>query len=433
MKYCYVLLLCLFSLVGNSQSLQNANRSYVFRGVNVVDVQSGSIVSNTDVLVRNGKIVEVGRSKPKLPKGTVVLDAKGKFVMPGMYDMHAHFPNVDGEPFPVDDYLLLNLSRGITSLRIMRGAPVVLEWKQKIRNGDVIGPSLFVGSPALVVDEKLQKQDLRPLLAGYQREGYDFIKYLGGNNQGVYDSINHIAQQIGMKLAGHGPPMGLEAAVNAGQSSVEHIEPFIGLYLYDSTRYAAAMTRFVEKNLWSCPDLYWYQIYGYQIPKPQLLASPGIEYVPKEMVARWEKELYGIDSTTLKRKYDAYSLRINTYKKLLPRKDQQGVNLLVSPGDGVFVIPGYSYFEEMKLFAQCGISNAQILKACTYNAARYFGEDNLVKIEANQPADIVLLDANPLLDITNVTKIRGVMVRGRWFSKKEIDEKLSAIKKKYAN
>ncbi|NVO84481.1 amidohydrolase family protein [Hymenobacter terrestris] len=419
--------------MGNSQALKKTDRSYVFRGVNVVDVESGSIVSNTNVLVSNGKIVEVGRNQKTPPKGTVVLNAKGKFVMPGMYDMHAHFPNVDGEPFPVDDYLLLNLSRGITSLRIMRGAPVVLDWKQKIRNEEVIGPSLFVGSPALVVDEKLQKQNLRPLLAGYQRDGYDFIKYLGGNNQGVYDSINSIAKEIGLKVAGHGPPMGLEAAVNAGQSSVEHIEPFIGLYLYDSTRYAGVMTKFVEKKLWSCPDLYWYLIYGYQIPKPKLLASPGIEYVSKEMVARWEKELYGIDSATFKRKYDGYSLRINTYKKLLPRKDKQGVNLLVSPGDGLFIIPGYSYFEEMKLFAQCGISNANILRACTYNAARYFGDDNLGKIEANQNADIVLLDANPLLDIANTTKISGVMVRGRWFSKKELDEKLAAIKKKYTN
>ncbi|SET97552.1 amidohydrolase family protein [Hymenobacter actinosclerus] len=433
MKYYYFLLLCLFSIAGNSQSLKKVERSYAFRGVNVVDVQAGSIVANTTVLVRNGKIVEVGRNKQKLPKGTVVLDAQGKFVMPGMYDMHAHFPNVDGEPFPVDDYLFLNLSRGITSLRVMRGAPVVLDWKQKIQNEDVIGPSLFVGSPALVVDEKLQKQDLRTLLEGYQHDGYDFIKYLGGNNQAVYDSINKIAKRIGIKVAGHGPPMGLEAAVNASQSSVEHIEPFIGLYLYDSTRYATAMNTFVEKGLWSCPDLYWYLIYGYQIPKPKLLTSPGIEYVSKDMVARWEKDLYGIDSAALKRKYDSYSLRINAYKKLLSHKEGQGVKLLVSPGDGAFIIPGYSYLEEMKLFAQSGISNANILRACTYNAAQYFGDDNLGKIEANQSADIVLLDANPLLDITNVTKISGVMVRGRWFSKKELDEKLSAIKKKYTN
>ena len=151
------------------------------------------------------------------------------------------------------------------------------------------------------------------------------------------------------------------------------------------------------------------------------------------MVARWEKDLYSIDSAALKRKYDSYSLRISAYKKLLPHQDKQGVNLLVSPGDGAFIIPGYSYLEEMKLFAQCGISNANILRACTYNAARYFGGDNLGKIEANQQADIVLLDANPLLDIIHVTKIRGVMVRGRWFSKKEIDKKLSAIQKKYTN
>ncbi|GAA3942970.1 hypothetical protein [Hymenobacter algoricola] len=81
---------------------------------------------------------------------------------------------------------------------------------------------------------------------------------------------------------------------------MEHIEPFIGLYLYDSTRYAAAMTMFVEKRLWSCPDLYWYLIYGYQIPKQNLQASPGIEYVSKDLVARWEKDLYGIDSAALK-------------------------------------------------------------------------------------------------------------------------------------
>ncbi|WP_460615838.1 amidohydrolase family protein, partial [Hymenobacter seoulensis] len=344
------------------------------------------------------------------------IDAPGKFVMPGLYDMHAHFPNVDGEPFPIEDYLFLNLSRGITSLRIMRGAPVVLDWKQKIRNEDVIGPTLFVGSPALVVDEKFQKQDLRALLAGYQQDGYDFIKYLGGNNQGVYDSINQIAQAIGMKVAGHGPPRGLEAAVHASQSSVEHIEPFVGLYLSDSTRYAAAITRFAEKRLWSCPDLYWYLIYGYQIPKQKLLASPGIEYVSKELVARWQKDLYGIDSAARQRKYDGYALRIKAYKKLLAHQDQQGVKLLVSPGDGPFIIPGYSYLEEMKLFAQSGISNASILRACTYHAAHYFGQNNLGTIEANQTADLVLLDANPLLDITNVTQISGVMVRGRWFS-----------------
>jgi hypothetical protein len=408
----------------------NESKAVVIKNVTLIPMDKEEVIENQMVLISDGQIKAIGQ-KLKIPKGSTIIDGKGKYLMPGMADMHCHMPGQEGEPYDLNEFLFLNLSRGVTTVRSMRGNPEHLKIREKIMKGELQGPNLYLSSPVITWDKSFDLQKAKVLIPQYKKEGYDFIKYLTGVSPELYDSISVICKKEGIKLAGHAPPSGLKGAIKAQQSSIEHISAFINAYREDSIGFPDLIREMAQKKLFNCPDVYWYYVYFNQLNLDHLKKKEGLQYVPSDFFVNWNEQLQieepgFMDNHEINKKY------IGTYLKNLKLMNDSGVPLLVSGGDGAYIVPGFSMLEELRIFVDAGLTPYQALKAATSNAADYFGEkDQWGVLKPKTRADIVLLSENPLENIENMKKIEGVMVRGKWISKSEIDQRLKEIEEKY--
>jgi imidazolonepropionase-like amidohydrolase len=411
-------------------SAQNTNRLIAFEDVHVIPMDKNHVLSHQTVLVQDGKIKEMGDvSKVVIPDRAIRINGKGAFLMPGMVDMHAHLPKGEAGEINLNDYLTLNIIRGVTSVRSMRGDPSHLALQDSIQKNLRFGPNLFLGSPVLPKNNELDAQKAQVLIEQYKKQNYQFIKYLYPLRPSLYDSVMEIARSQGIPVAGHCPKAGLESAINAGQASVEHLEPFLQEYKKDPVKFRQLMIRMAEKNVASCLDLQWYYIFWYQLSIDQLKQNEGAKYLPSALVTGWVADFEEEYASNLK-KGESYQKEKDSLRKdlliaskMLKVMQESGVRLLLSAGDGEFVIPGYSYMDECRNFVGAGISPYETLRSGTANAAAYFGESNLWGTIGNgKRADLILLDENPLNNIENLGKIKGVMVRGTWYSRADLDQ-----------
>jgi hypothetical protein len=389
-------------------------------------------LKNQTVVIRDGIIDEIGLAKNlKIPKEILVVDGSGKFLMPGLVDMHAHLPGNEGELYDIEEYMFLNISQGVTTLRSMRGAPEQIEWREKIKSGSMIGPDLYLASPVLTWDSAFTVSKARELIPQYKRDGYDLVKYLTGLSSQLFDTVVEICKKNNIILAGHAPEGGLKHAVMAGQTSVEHIHPFIKLYSEDSVVFWSTIKEMSSRRIFNCPDVFWYYVYYNQLSQDDLMKLPGVKYVSGHLINKWQQDLKFDSPEFLKYKDDNQKM-IYTYLKNLKRMSQEGVPLLVSGGDGAFIIPGFSMYQELKIFTNAGLTTYEALRAATKNAADYFGEgENWGVIKKNAKSNLIMLDKNPLLNIDYIQNPEGVMVNGKWYSKKDIDQKLNKLEEKY--
>ncbi|MBC8083599.1 MAG: amidohydrolase family protein [Hymenobacter sp.] len=401
-------------------------------GAHVLPLTGPQVIQNQTVLIKDGIIQQIGPlSKVVVPKGATVVNGKGHYLMPGLADMHAHLPGAEGTQHRLDDYLRLNLACGVTSLRSMRGDPAHLRLRDSLRRTGVLSPRLYLGTPVLTRDKSFTARKGQQLLRTYQASGYDFVKYLGGLTPAVYDSVLEQAHELGFRVAGHAPASGLSGAIAHHQASIEHVEAFIAAYRQDWAQFERHAQQMAHDTLFTCPDLFWYQAAWLQVLPAQLEQLPGLAYVAPAIRAQWaagqlttRAELTGQNELSAKVAEGAAALAV--YRQALRKMQRAGVPLLISPGDGAYVVPGYGMAEELKLFVAAGLTPYQALRAATYNAAWFFGEQNRRgTLEVGKQADLVLLEDNPLTDIRNISRVTGVAVNGKWRTAAELRAGLS--------
>lgn len=416
-------------------SAPRAERVTALVGVSVVPMDAERVLADQTIVIRGDRISSMGpRASVTVPKDAAVVDAAGKYVIPGLADMHAHLPGDETPRFDMEDYLFLNVARGVTTIRSMRGDPAHLALREKVRSGQLVSPTLILGSPALTDDTDFTAQKARAAVAEYQEAGYDFVKMVGNVNDAAYDALAATAKERRFKLAGHAPPAGLAGAVHARQSSIEHLDPYVKSYRNDATVLASLVKEQADAGLCACPDVYWYDVMWHLRSPEDLEKTDGLAYVPRALVSEWVKELKddlderrAKDSKKLEADLARYRENDGIAAKVLKSMQKAGVPLLVSPGDGPFIVPGFSMLEEMRIFRKAGLSNYEVLRAATSNAERFFGRKNQGSVAVGKKADLVLLAGNPLADIDNVGSVEGVALRGRWIPKREIDERLARI------
>ena len=409
-------------LLGHSErGWSQAAAPLVITNVNVIPLNQNTVLRRQTVLIERGRIKAIGAaSQVKLPAGAVRLDGSGKYLLPGLVDMHAHLPGKEGTAHPLSTYFRLQLAAGVVGLRTMRGDSSHLHWRDSLRRTAALAPRLYLGSPVFNRDRNYSARKGRVLLARYQASGYDFAKYLGGLVAPHYDSLLTDAHRLGFKVAGHAPRSGLRGAVAARMASVEHIEAFVEAYQQDSVQFRQLARQMAADRIFTCPDLYWYQVSWLQYSLAYLQRLPGLAYVSPPVRQEWQewwadenKELKPGGSPTAASTQLTASLR--TYGQAFRIMHQAGVQFLISPGDGPFVVPGYGMAQELGLLVQLGLSPYEALRAATYNAAVWLGEqDQRGTLVPGKAADLVLLDANPLENIANIGLVRGVVLNGRW-------------------
>ncbi len=218
-----VLLIFAFSYAGAAQSQKS--QPVAFIGVNVVPMDRERIIENQTVIIRDGRIAEIGPSaKVKIPQGALRVEAQGKYLMPGLAEMHGHLPHPNQGEAVANSFLVLFVANGVTTVRGMFGFPNHPALRDRIAKGEVLGPRLYAASPALSGQSVPNAEEAEKLVRKYKQDGFDLVKVHEGLSKESFDRIVKVANEVGIRLGGHIPnDVGLERALKARQSSIEHL------------------------------------------------------------------------------------------------------------------------------------------------------------------------------------------------------------------
>jgi Amidohydrolase family len=407
-----------------------------FDSVTVVPMDRERVLDRQTVVVRDGKIAEIGPSNSvQVPAGAIRVNGKGKYLMPGIAEMHAHVPSRDDPT--LDAVMALYVLTGATTVRAMLGKPDQLEYRKEIASGLLLGPTLFAVGPPFNGDNTKNPQDGEAKVRQYHAAGFDVLKIFPGMNRETYDAILRTARELHMPISGHVPPsVGVRHAIESGQS-IEHLDGYLEDIGRDRGRIQELVQLTTKAGIWNCPTMdVWKTLLGLRDPDELLRDRPEVQYMPRQLVDRWTRavrEMGGRSPVRLaleglgmsRSPADLAALR----DSLLRALSDGGARLLLgSDSPQAFSVPGFSLAHEMDAMVAAGLSNWTVLSAATRNPAEFFGRSaEFGTVEVGKRADLLLLDGNPLEDIRSVHRQAGVMVRGRWLPAEEISRRLAQI------
>ncbi len=453
----WILVLTALSAIGGAQL--SSSPVLILENVTVIDATGAPPHPHRTVIVRNGKINAItesaGGTGAKL-SGTHV-DGTGKFLIPGLWDMHVHMVFGDWFPRGKDVTLPLFIANGITGVRDMGGELEVLQqWRKEISAGTLIGPRMVISGPMLDGPEPRfpssiaikTPEDGRHAVDDLKRRGADFIKLQSLIPRDAVFAIADEARKQGITFVGHVPDsVRASEASNAGQKSFEHLigifegsspleDKFITgtktqhefLSTYDPARAAALFALLAKNHTWQCPTLVW-ERGGNLIDQTDFAHDIRAKYAPaywkdvtwKRFTEEIVHDFNGDDLATRKR-------FVEKELEVVNEMHRAGIEFLAGTDTppGVYVFPGFSVHEELQRFVAAGFTPMQALQTATLNPAKFLAmDDRLGTIEEGKLADLVLLDANPLDDIRNTQTIAAVIANGRYFSRADLDKLLA--------
>jgi len=420
-----------------------------FVHVTIVPMDREVLLEDQTVVIANGRIREIGQSERiKTPDKSVVIDGHGKYLMPGLADMHTH-------TWDENDFTLL-IANGVTTIRNMFGDPMQLEWRRRIEAGDLVGPTIYTAGPIIdgnppiwpgsAVVETAERA--REVVAEQHKAGYDFLKVYSGLSKEAYDAVLEAAKKIRMPVVGHTPiPVGLAHVLHSGIRSIEHLTGYETALVkeqadtpdqsrwtrVDETRFAAIAGETAKAGVWNCPTFTVYQnraTPGEPEFVQKMLDRPEMRYVSPETVQSWRPENNFIKSFSPAR---IVSQRQSdpTRKKFVKALYDAGARLLLGTDyPNPFVVPGFSIQAELRNFVEAGLSPYEAIRAGTSGAAEFLGAGKeFGTVAVGRRADLILVEGNPLKDVANVSRRAGVMIRGKWLPQADLTamlEKLAA-------
>lgn len=406
-----------------------------FVNVTVVPMDRERSLPGQTVVVRYGRIVAVGPvARTAVPAGATRIDGRGKFLLPGLAEMHGHVPPPSAPAQTTEDVLFLYVANGITTVRGMLGAPGQLALRERARGGALVAPNLYLAGPSFngnsidspaAAERKVREQKL---------EGWDLLKVHPGLTREEYDAMARTAREVGIRFGGHVPEdVGLPHAIEMGQETFDHLDGYLEHLRGDAgpldpAALADVVRRTRVANAWVVPtSALWETLLGVT-PLETLRAYPELRYMPPETVRSWtaahERRLADpqLDPAAARR------IAANRVA-LLRALHEGGVRILMgTDAPQQFSVPGFSLHRELRKMAESGMSPYEILVTGTRNVGAYFAGDDFGTIAAGQRADLLLLDGDPLANLDNLARPSGVMVRGRWISRAEIEARLAKVK-----
>ena len=423
----------------------------VFRGVNVIPMDEERILENQRVVVQDGRITALGaEAADAVPAGATVVDGSGKYLIPGYAEMHAHIPAPQAGSDAVDRTLYLYLAGGVTTIRGMLGHPSHLELRARSAANEILAPRIFTSGPSFSGGTASDPERARAMVREQAAAGYDFLKLHPGLSRPVFDAIIEAANEVGLRVAGHvSADVGLGPALAAGYASIDHLDGYVealagyrdgfpaeeaGFFGFDLTAEAdpalipelARATR--DAGVWNVPTESLMRHLASPTPPEEMAQWPEMRYMPAATVANWVQRKQAFQSAegfTPERATRYIELRAALIRSL----HEAGAGLILgSDAPQWWNVPGYSARRELEYMVDAGLTPFEALAMGTRDAARYFdAEGEWGTIAPGLRADLVLLDANPLTDITNVWQQAGVMVGGRWLPQAELQQRLDEI------
>ncbi|MGH7672943.1 MAG: amidohydrolase family protein [Gemmatimonadales bacterium] len=408
-------------------------QTVAFVDVNVVPMDRDGVAPHQTVVVREGRIVEVGpAARVRVPAGATTVDGRGKYLMPGLAEMHGHLPNPNAGPELTESVLFLYVANGVTTVRGMLGYPANLELRDRIARGEVLGPRLWVAGPALGGNAATAPEVGRRMVEEQKAAGYDHLKIQEGLSRETYDTIVATAKRLGMRFAGHVPnAVGVYHVLESGQASIDHLDNYVetvgGPDSADDGRIGEAVAATRAAGAWTVPTLALWEVFLGTDDPATLSTREELRYVPPQWRANWAQQVAQMRQTDpdVGARVGTIALRRRVLKAL---HDAGCPIALGTDSPQLFSVPGFSIHRELASMAAAGLTPYQILTTGTRNVARYFGaEREFGTVAAGQRADLLLVNANPLAHVGNVARRAGVMVNGRWLSEPDIRARLERI------
>jgi len=437
--------------------------------VTVIEVNSGTALTDQTVIITGSKITEVGSAlKISVPKDAIKIDGLGKFLIPGLWDMHVHMAGITADPHWSQPLLGVMLAYGITGMRDMGGnLPDLQYWRSEITAGRMAGPRIVAAGPMLDGTENHMPTSLaantptiaRNNAAAARNMGADFIKILNNVPKDAYLEIAKFSKELKIPFVGHIPPeVSADEASDAGQKSIEHLE---GIQLgcsdkeeelrktmlearktKDQAAYSQArdeaiatfsqkkcdalFTKFKENGTWQVPTQVWTRAFATMDKADPM--DPNLKFLPESVTKGWTAEKLNNDVPETVRKI--YATRFEQGKKFIKLMNAQGVGLLAgSDSIDPYVFTGAALHDELALFTEEGLTSAEALRTATLNPIKYFGRDDLGTVQSGKLADLVLLNADPLKDIHNTRKVESVFTNGRFFDRNALNKMLEDAKR----
>lgn len=446
-------------------ALPLAGQGHAFVGVTVIPMDTERTLPDQTVVVRDGRIVAMGpAASTAVPAGATRIEGRGRYLMPGLAEMHAHVPPQTTDSQLLSDIMFLYVANGITTIRGMLGAPYQLTLREQLRRGEMLGPRFFVGAPSLNGQSAPDPATAARLMREHHAAGYDLVKIHPGLTRATYDSAVAVGRALGITIAGHVPAdVGIAHAIASGQSTIDHLDGYVegavsgamaarlahptdqvqpGELWRDASedrlRALARATR--DAGLWVVPTSFLWQNL-FQPPDPdEAAARPEMQFVPAPWVSGWQNQARGRINANAEINLTADDAAVLFAKRrtLLKYLADDGNRVLMgTDSPQMFNVPGFALHRELRVMREAGLSPWQVLESGTRNVARYVREQlgqeaRFGTVAVGNEADLVLLEANPLASLDNLVHRVGVMVRGRWVPREEIAAGLEGIAARYA-
>jgi imidazolonepropionase-like amidohydrolase len=424
--------------------------STAFINVNVIPMTSDMVLGARTVIVTDGEIVVIGDvDDTAVPADAVVVDGTDRYLSPGLSEMHGHVPG--GSSGDLDRVLHLYIANGVTTVRGMLGQPSHLELRSALQKGERLGPRLYTSGPSLNGRSVTSPQRAISMVEQQHAAGYDFLKIHPGLTRQEFDAMAATANRLGIPFAGHVPEdVGIERALAAGIATIDHLDGymesllrphddpsgglsgFFGVFIADQadeSKIAGIVAATVEAGVWNVPtDSLFRHATSSESDPDDMVDWPEMKYMPADTVERWRRAKREVlDDANYHPDTAARAVAIR--QQLILELHRNGAGLLLgSDSPQIFNVPGFAIHRELEYLVDAGLTPFEALQTGTANPAEFFGRSgDFGVVKAGAEADLILLDANPLEDITNTRRIHGVMLRGRWLPRTELDGLLKRL------
>jgi len=457
-----LILLAVSAAVGQSNPLDSKTTAFV--GVNVIPMDKERVLQNQTVIVKNGLIAEIGDArKIKVPKDAQIVDAKGKYLIPGLVDMHTHLLS-DGDDYPdsiAEDELRVMVANGVTTIRFMIGTPEQLVLRARSAKGEIIAPTIYSASPHLTGKEQgnnfvvNNEQEAREAVRKSKAAGYDFIKITTFIKPEVYEAAVDEAAKQNIRVVGHADAryVTLERALKARQQ-IEHLDGYLeaviadnapnknsvsDLYIYDPKNWesldyvdekkiAEIAKQTVASNPYVNPTQHFMKnTFGLPRSEESIRAQPDFKFYPAKVQNGFinfhkKHRLFQIPAEKRAR-------WVEVRNKIIKAIYDAGGKIMTGSDTPEFLwLYGFTMHREMKALNDAGLSNYAVLEAATKNPSMFFGTlERVGTIEKGKRADLILLNASPLENISNTENRAGVMLKGKYYAQEELNRWLDEI------
>ena len=454
-----VLALAALAALSGCTQAQAEPETTVFTNVTVLPMDRPGVLEDQTVVVVNGVITEVGPSSlVSAGSGATLIDGSGHYLMPGLSEMHAHVPpGADPPREDVEDILFLYIANGITTIRGMLGSPYQIPLADELEAEGLLGPTFYVGAPSINGNSAPTPDAAERLVRAHKAAGYDLQKIHPGVSLETWDRMVEVAAEVDMTYGGHVPAdVGLVHAIETGMSTVDHLDGYVKAIASDDVvsqvntgqeirlaglangtdeaKIADIVRLSLAHDVYVVPTMYlWENLYGATDAEP-FLSQPEMKYVSGRQREAWRRQASRGPRGAPQEVRDFLDLRLRILKALA----DAGVGIMMgTDSPQMFNVPGFALHREIAVMSRAGMTNQQILESGTVTVGRYVREHlgidhHFGTVAVGQRADLVLLASNPLDDLENLTDRVGVMVRGRWVSRDEIDAGLAALARKHA-